>query len=347
MLPRGGRLWIGSGQPVELQILAPRPVEGAFQFLVASDAPRNRIRLQMGDADETLELGSATARGPEARVTLDPGGPTRFTHRGEPPAPIPVYTLTVTAEHGRSRLWTRNFPPPRCPGSGFAHYDTLEDNFPVGAELVLLATGDALDRDVFGVDWKNVAVRDRVLAGQTFYARVELTNTSDAPWSPGAAAEVRLSYHWYADRLPAATGELVEYDGVRTDLPLPVAPGETVEVLQEIRAPEAPGRYELVLDPVFEQVSWFSRRGVEPYRAEVTVVAPATEGPGASRRSRGSRAPNEPGRRASCWSPTRCRAEAQSGSSRPWPPGWTGAASPRRSSPRRRTPPTRCRTTCR
>jgi len=286
VLPRAGRLWVANGQPVELQILAPRPVDGPFHLLVKSDAPRNRIRLQMGDADETLELGSATVQGPEARVTLDPGGPSRFTHRGEPPEPVPVYTLTVTAEHGRSRLWTRNFPPPRCPGSGFAHYETLEDNFPVGAELVLLATGDALDRDVFGVDWKRVTVRDRVLAGQTFFARVELTNTSDAPWSPGAAAEVHLGYHWYA-AAPGGDGGLVEYDGVRTDLPLPVAPGETVEVHQEIRAPEAPGRYQLVLDPVFEQVSWFSRRGVEPYRAEVTVVAPATEGSVLQ--------PNEPG----------------------------------------------------
>ncbi len=304
VLPQAGRLWIAAGQPVEIEILAPKPVDGPFQLLVRSDAPRNRIRLQMGDADETVELGAATVQGPEARVSLDPGGPSRFTHRGEPPEPIPVYTLTVTAEHGRSRLWTRHFPPPSCPGSGFAFYDTLEDNFPVGAELVLLGTGDAMDRDVFGVAWNKVTLRDRVLAGQTFYARVGLTNTSGQPWTPGAAAEVHLSYHWYRaaggaeagpgtastagptseagsgdDGVPAQAsapeaGDLVEFDGLRTHLPLPVAAGESVEVLQEIRAPVEPGRYELVLDPVFEQVSWFSRRGVEPYRTAVAVVAP-------------------------------------------------------------------------
>jgi len=273
VLPRAGRLWIANGQPVELDILAPRPVQGPFHLLVRSEAPDNRIRLQMGDADETVELGSATADGPEARVTLDPGGPSRWTHRGEPPEPVPVYTLIVTAAHGRSELWTRAFPPPRCPDSGFAHYETLPDNFPVGAELVLLATGDTLDQDVFGVTWRRVEVRDRVLPGQTFYAKVDLVNSSDAAWRPGAAAEVHLSYHWYT-----ADGALVDFDGVRTDLPLPVGAGGEAEVLQEIRAPETPGRYELVLDPVFEHVSWFSRKGVEPYRVPVTVVAePATE----------------------------------------------------------------------
>ncbi|MFW6175882.1 MAG: hypothetical protein ACOC7L_03570, partial [Acidobacteriota bacterium] len=189
--------------------------------------------------------------------------------------------LEARAEKGESRAYTKHFPPNPCPDGIFGYDESRLETFFGGAELVFLGTEASLARDVFGVEWRSVEVRRRVVAGQTFYATVRLANASGAPWERSGAAEVKLSYHWLegpaGDDAPDPEGgidpeRIVAFDGVRTDLPLPVARGEDVEVIQEIEAPEEPGRYVLALDPLFEHVGWFSHRGVAPYTVEVTVV---------------------------------------------------------------------------
>lgn len=264
-LPRGDSLWIHGGTPVELLALASEPLAEPLTLQVRSPAPNNRVHVRVGDADETVELGPGTPAGPVSRVTLAPGGPTRSAYL--PGGELYVYRFEVASDRGRVEPWTRVFPPPKCPDSGFAFYDTLADNFYLGAEVTLLSAGSDPDRDVYGVDWTDVRVRSRVPAGATFYADVRLVNTSPSTWDGTGAATVRLSYHWLD-----ADGAVVVADGARTHLPEAVAPGGEARVLVEVEAPERPGRYVLELDPVLEHVAWFSGRGVTPYRAPVTVV---------------------------------------------------------------------------
>ena len=71
-----------------------------------------------------------------------------------------------------------------------------------------------------------------------------------------AAQPVHVSYHW---RTPA--GETIEFDGLRSDLPRPLGPGETCRVDVTIRAPASAGRYVLAIDLVKEGVTWFSEAG--------------------------------------------------------------------------------------
>ena len=57
----------------------------------------------------------------------------------------------------------------------------------------------------------------------------------------------------------------------------PVYAGDSVELDLQVQAPEAPGIYELMLDPVFEQVDWFSARN--PANATQFEVAVSTSAP--------------------------------------------------------------------
>ena len=80
-----------------------------------------------------------------------------------------------------------------------------------------------------------------------------------------------MSYHWLSE-----AGEVTVWDGHRSPLPADVPDGRRVEVAQQILAPNTPGRYTLVLDPVREKVAWFSERNQgDTFQATVEVVAPA------------------------------------------------------------------------
>ena len=79
---------------------------------------------------------------------------------------------------------------------------------------------------------------------------------------------MNLSYHW-AD----AQGRTVVWDGVRTKLPGPVAPGQSVTVNATVRFPSAGGQYVLRWDLVEEGVSWFSVKGAPTFDQAMSVSA--------------------------------------------------------------------------
>jgi hypothetical protein len=99
-------------------------------------------------------------------------------------------------------------------------------------------------------------------AGQRAKVRVEVRNGADLTWLP----TFRLSYHW---RL--VDGSMVVFDGLRTELPRPLPPGETAMVSVLVQAPDRAGRYEVEFDVVEEGVAWFSTAGSAGPRAEVVV----------------------------------------------------------------------------
>lgn len=277
VLPRGKRLWLRGADETELWLLADEPIHQAV-FQIRSPVPGNRIRLEIAGVEEVVESARSDPPGEAARVTL---GPQSVSVRGSRSGtPFFGHRLEVEIERGRSRAYTKRFPPNPCPDEIFGYDESRRKTFYQGAELTYLGDGKALESDLFDLAWKRVEIPAEVVAGRTFHGRVVIENTSSSPWVRSGAAEVKLSYHWLEPRDGANDGTAVSeermavYEGLRTDLPLPVHPGERVEVRPEIEAPREPGRYLLALDPVFEHVSWFSRRGVEPYRVEITVVEP-------------------------------------------------------------------------
>jgi hypothetical protein len=104
-------------------------------------------------------------------------------------------------------------------------------------------------------------------AGVRYAVGVEVENAGSAPWrTRGVEDGLFLSYHWLDER-----GNPIVWDGLRTALERPVAPGETLRRTVAVRAPIPPGRYRLALDLVEEHRFWLAELGNEPWSADVDV----------------------------------------------------------------------------
>ena len=89
-------------------------------------------------------------------------------------------------------------------------------------------------------------------AGALTTARAEVENAGTATWG----ADIAASYHWLDER-----GNAIVWDGIRSALPGPVAPGESVALEIAVRAPMPPARYGFALDLVAEHRAWFGELG--------------------------------------------------------------------------------------
>ena len=103
-------------------------------------------------------------------------------------------------------------------------------------------------------------------AGTTGVARLRLQNAGSATWWARGDCGVLASYHWLDDR-----GNPIVWDGVRTPLERPVAPGETAELELGVLMPSPPGRYRLAFDFLEEFRFWWTDVGVTPLELDVEV----------------------------------------------------------------------------
>ncbi len=92
-----------------------------------------------------------------------------------------------------------------------------------------------------------------LVPGETIRLPVILKNTSSFIWSPTSGTPTHFAYRWQ-DR----QGKIVVAEGLRSPLPMDVAPGDRVALNAMIKAPKQPGRYRLLLTMVQESVAWFS-----------------------------------------------------------------------------------------
>jgi hypothetical protein len=107
----------------------------------------------------------------------------------------------------------------------------------------------------------------RLAPGETAVLRVALRNGSTRQWLALGPTPVRMSYHWWSTRR-----SLVEWDGRRSDLPVPrLGPGESVELTALVEAPRQPGDYLLQLVPLQEGCAWLDESGFTPAEYPVTV----------------------------------------------------------------------------
>jgi hypothetical protein len=113
------------------------------------------------------------------------------------------------------------------------------------------------------VRWLGAELGD-LRAGALDAAVVALENAGTAAWRPGG---VKLSYHWLDER-----GNPIVWDGLRTELERPVAPGERLRAELRLRGPIPPGRYLLAVDLVDEGRLWFEEVGNAPLEREVEVA---------------------------------------------------------------------------
>lgn len=90
--------------------------------------------------------------------------------------------------------------------------------------------------------------------GEISPVSVTLTNQGLAAWTPDSTPPFRLSYHWLSE-----DGNMViEFEGLRTELPRTVRPNESLTLRATVRAPPRPGVYLLAWDLLQEDRFWFS-----------------------------------------------------------------------------------------
>ncbi len=82
---------------------------------------------------------------------------------------------------------------------------------------------------------------------------VTLRNLGDDTWNTDGAAPVRLGYHLYDAR-----GALVEWDGLRSELPYAMGPGAAETMAMRVLAPGLTGAYTVKPDLIRDGLSWFS-----------------------------------------------------------------------------------------
>jgi hypothetical protein len=145
------------------------------------------------------------------------------------------------------------------------------------------ATAKPLPPSAFQVRWGTLQFPGTVDADTIVPVTVTFTNAGDTPWPDKATADPQKKDGSYAVRLThvwvrADETRDVRAGALRTDLPRPVPPGNSIDVPLKIRTPAEPGEYQLQIELVQELVVWFKDRGAEGLMLPVRVV-PAGKAP--------------------------------------------------------------------
>ena len=103
-------------------------------------------------------------------------------------------------------------------------------------------------------------------ADAMLYLMVE--NTGSLVWEAYGKRPVTVSYHWFD-----ASGRCIVFDGLRTNLPHDVKPGDCITLPCFVRAPEVAGRMTLVWTLVQEDVAWFDEKNAKVrFECQVNVA---------------------------------------------------------------------------
>lgn len=109
----------------------------------------------------------------------------------------------------------------------------------------------------------------RLQAGVTNWIAVRVRNAGLFPLSSASPKPLFLAYHWLD-----ANGNLLDFEGLRSALPVDVKPAQAVTAHLQVAAPAAPGRYRLQIVPVHETVAWLHECAVT-IDVEASADAPA------------------------------------------------------------------------
>jgi glycosyltransferase involved in cell wall biosynthesis len=139
---------------------------------------------------------------------------------------------------------------------------------------------NSLTTSFFSADLNNLNVSlvskiDKLSMTPSEHLRIPiiLTNHSANAFSSATPYQVNISYHWKS----AESGDYIVFDGLRTHLQHPLHPGETMEQLVDISAPDRSGLYNLEITLVKENEYWFEHKNpVIPLIIPSEVTFPAT-----------------------------------------------------------------------
>jgi hypothetical protein len=121
---------------------------------------------------------------------------------------------------------------------------------------------------------------------------IRVTNTGLAVWNSAINPAFRLSYHLLLD-----DNRVSSWQGLRTDFPRPVNPGESISLNAAVEAPGKPGRYRIMWD--IERVGWLwfsTEPGAGMFVTNAVVSGPVSGPVGEPHEAKLPSSPNRPSR---------------------------------------------------
>lgn len=172
-----------------------------------------------------------------------------------------IYYSTVTSNEEKQLLFKVIDRQAARPIQNFAQGDV---------RVVILKTGE--NRDVAENRYAGVLISSplEVTRGQILEVTVAFQNLGRNVWSTPiipwvGLGEINAGYQWERN------GQVLPDDDRRTPFQKDYFWGETAVMKMLVRAPQAPGRYTLILDLVGARDTWFAQLGNAPVRTDVVV----------------------------------------------------------------------------
>jgi O-Antigen ligase len=125
-------------------------------------------------------------------------------------------------------------------------------------------------------DWYKAGYISQVPATLSLCQQISLPvtvkNEGSLLWEANIKRPYYLSYHWLRE-----DSSVFFFEGIRSPLPLNIAPGASGVIEAKLKAPEKAGNYLLVWDMVQENVSWFSLKSAVYQKIPVQITALPSE----------------------------------------------------------------------
>lgn len=103
-------------------------------------------------------------------------------------------------------------------------------------------------------------------AGLKRRLKVRIVNNQSDSFQTTPEEPLFVAYHWYA-----ANGDVYEFDGARTPIEAPIAPGQTFEMTIQLTPPAEPGDYQLMATMVYEGRYWMEEAGLGVQKLAMSV----------------------------------------------------------------------------
>lgn len=99
-----------------------------------------------------------------------------------------------------------------------------------------------------------------IRTGQQYSTLIRIRNTSEVGWKPAGEDAVQAAWRWmeYPDKKDH------QVQGLVTELPGDVAPGDQIDLNVDFVTPNEPGRYVFIIELAKTSVGWFSADNVPP-----------------------------------------------------------------------------------
>ena len=155
---------------------------------------------------------------------------------------------------------------PAAPGTYTLRWDVVKEGVAwfSGAGVQMPSSAVVVVTPSFGAIYTPQIPALASAAGSAVTIPIAIRNTGSLTWDP--AQQFALAYH-----VSNAAGGVLVWNGARTQLAAPVAPGASVVVNAQVTVPAQPGVYSVQFDLVQEGVTWFSGQSVPV--AGVTLTA--------------------------------------------------------------------------